>query len=410
MKKYNPFNPNSVVIPSLFAGRASQVNGICKKLSQLEHGMPASFFVHGERGIGKTALVKLVRSIATLKDSKLHDLNLLTSYYAAEHGQEISSILQESLNKLTDGMDAIMMAKIGGRLGEIFKNGKFEIGAFGVSLGVDTTENKRQKEITVKDQTVSILSNIIKTLDGSEPANQRGILIVIDEAHNIGNITEAASILRNIVTTLDVENLGKVAFIIVGYDEDVHKFFFNDVSAKRMFDFVKLDVMPDQDAKEILIKGFEAAGVTYDEESLANNISMAGGYPHSIQILGYHLIEGDGDGNIDQSDWDRAEIQSLLSLQTKEFATMYSFRKSLGVRDEILALLAKENKPLSKKEIANRLQKKNIYQYLPALKKSGAIKEDADKGLQLQSQLFRTAIFIDQFIREKKKSKDRLSA
>jgi len=400
MGKYNPFNPNSVVVPTLFAGRASQVNEICKKLTQLKHGMPASYFVYGERGIGKTALVKLIRYVASLNEDKLHELNLITSYYSAEQGQEISSILQESLNKLTDEMDSALVAKIGSRLGEIFKNGKFEIGAFGTSLAIDTTESKLKREITVKDQTVSILSNIIKSISSGEGKKKDGILIVIDEIHNVGNLATAASIIRNIVTTLDVENLGKVSFIIIGYEEDVSKFFSQDSSAKRMFDFIPLDVMPDGDAMDILKKGFEAAGVKFDEAALRENISMAGGYPHSIQILGYHLIETDTDGQVDQKDWDRAAIDAMFTLRSKEFAAMYSFGKPLTVKDEILSLLAKENRPLLKKEIADQLKKKNIYQYIPVLKKIGAIRGDADKKLQLQSQLLRTAILFDQFIRK----------
>jgi len=55
----NPFNPNSVVRPQLFAGRASQVFQVVKKMSQVRDKMPSSFIISGERGIGKTAFAKL---------------------------------------------------------------------------------------------------------------------------------------------------------------------------------------------------------------------------------------------------------------------------------------------------------------------------------------------------------------
>ena len=44
MSKFNPFNPNSVVVPNLFAGRYKQVRSICSKLERLSMGMGANFF------------------------------------------------------------------------------------------------------------------------------------------------------------------------------------------------------------------------------------------------------------------------------------------------------------------------------------------------------------------------------
>lgn len=401
MAKFNPFNPNSVVAPTLFAGRYSQVDDICKKLSLLKHRMPASFFIYGERGIGKTALVKLIRYVSTLKDPEIHNLNVLTSYYAIEAGQNIGSVLQEAINKLTDEMSSGLINIISTKLGDIFKNGKFQIGAFGLSLGIEKNpEDESRAEIRIKDQVVSILSNILKGVQ--EEGQKDGILIILDEMHNLGNINSTASVLRNIVTTLDVENLGMVSFLLVGYEEDMEKFFSEDVSAKRTFDPVKLDVMPNNEAVEVLKRGFDSIKMHYNKTLLEENISVAGGYPHSIQIIGNHLIESDDDGLIGPKDWDDATFAASLTLQSKEFSNMYSFNKPLNMGDQILVFLAKKNKPLSKKEICDGLNQKNIYQYIPHLKKVGAIKENEEKKLYLQSQLFRTAILLNQFIRDRR--------
>jgi hypothetical protein len=393
---YNPFNQNSVVTPNLFAGRTDTTLEICRKLSQIKHNMPASFFIHGERGIGKTALAKLIKSYAVIKDPTLYALNLLTSYYSLEEGQDLSSVLQESVNILTDQMDSTLVADIGKRLGGIFKNGKFTIGAFGAQLGIDMITTETQKDITIKDQTVSILSNILKAV--RDNGNNDGILIIIDEIHNLLNLETAASVLRNIVTTLDVDNIGQVSFLLIGYDDDVEKFFSVDTSARRTFDLHRLDVMPPEDASQVLVKGFEAVGYEYDKKALEKNILAAGGYPHSIQVLGHNLIEADEDRVIHNNDWNQAIFKSSQELQTKEFSKMFSFGRPLKERDKILIALANAGKPLDRKTIKEKVPScKNPYKEIATLKSMAAIKENQDKTISLHSQLFRTAILFEEF-------------
>lgn len=398
--KFNPFNPNSVVAPNLFAGRTSQVIDVCKKLSLIKHKMPASFFVYGERGIGKTALVKLIKSIAESNDAALGQVKMLTSYYLAENGQDIGSVLEESINKLTDQMSSDFIEKLSKRLGNLFKNGKFSIGAYGINASVEIKEGHK-REITIKDQSVSILSNIIKAMHEEGEDKKDGILIIIDEVHNLKDKVQVASVLRNIVTTLDVEGLGSISFLLVGYKEDKEAFFNGDPSAHRTFDSIPLETMPDKEAVDVLKKGFEQITLKYDEDMLIRNVTVAGGYPHSLQILGHKVVEIDTDNLIDQKDWDAAIIQTSVELTTKEFSRMYSFGKKTTVKDNILQLLAKKNSFISKKEIQDEFKScNNVYQYFSSLKKNGAIKENEDGKISLQSQLFRTAILIDNFIQE----------
>ncbi len=136
----NPFNPNSIVAPTLFAGRADQVLQVLRKLTQVREGMPASFVFQGDRGIGKTALAKLIMFIAEGKNPKLHNLNFLTSYYSVEKGQSFDSVLETIFNLMTDRMPETVIKRLSHRLGNLFKNGKFNIGVFGTSIGFEVAD------------------------------------------------------------------------------------------------------------------------------------------------------------------------------------------------------------------------------------------------------------------------------
>jgi len=396
---YNPFNPNSTVVPKLFAGRGKQILEICKKMSQLRHEMPASFFFYGERGIGKTALAKLVKSIATANNPDLYHLNLLTSYYSVENGQELTSVLQNSLNKLTDQMDTSLLTKIGERLGDLFSNGKFKIGAFGISADVGLSDNMSKQEISIKDQMASILENILRA-NAEQDSPKDGLLIIIDEMHHLKDLSSAAAVIRNIATTLDVDGFAKVSFLLIGYEEDQDKFFSTDSSARRMFDLYKLDTMPDDDAAQVLEKGFKEVGITWDEQALTVNIGVAGGYPHSIQRLGHNLVEVDTDSYISTDDWQRAISKTANDLQTKEFATMYSFGKFQKTTDKVLVALALNGSPLTRQQIKEKTGNSNVPQDISKLKKMGAVWENERKQILLHSQLFRTAILFDHSSRQ----------
>ncbi len=398
--KNNPFNPNSVVQPQLFAGRVQQVRHVVRKMSQVRSKMPSSFVISGERGIGKTALAKLIMFISQEKDKNLENLNFLTTYYAVEADQPFRSVLQSSLNLLTDQLPKSAIDRLSSHLGSFFKEGKFSLGAFGVKAKVDKTSGKPPEDnMYLKDQAISILTNILKVINEDklkkEPHNDSsdGVLIVLDEIHNVKNIDSVAQILRSVITTLDMNGLGNIAFLIISHPETVKRFFKKDPSAKRSFDILPLKIMPDNEAKEILTKGFEQAQIKYDEQVINKNIGKAGGYPHSIQVLGHNLVETDSDNYINQEDWTKAIKQTALELQNKDFSNLYNFNGKVRQRDELLNILASMPEPVLKSDLAKEY--KNIYAHscLPELKKIGAIKEEPETGLlSLQSYLFKSAI------------------
>ena len=394
--KPNPFNPNSVVKPQLFAGRPNQILRVIRKLSQVRDKMPSSFVISGERGIGKTAFANLIMFIAQKRDAELENLNFLTTYYSVEKGQSFRSVLQSSLNLLTDQLPKSSIERLKLHLGSFFKDGKFSLGAFGVKAEMD--KQSKKEDMYLKDQTISILTNILKGIEDDRKENIQnthdGVLVVLDEIHNVKQIEGTAQILRNVITTLDMNGYGNIAFLVISYPEAVKQFFKGDPSAQRNFDRLPLGIMPENEAQEILTKGFKQAEIEYDKKAVQNNINKAGGYPHSIQVLGHNLVEIDDNNKIDQKDWEKAIKQTAVELQRKDFSNLYRFNGKTRQRGEILNVLAMMPEPIPK-NILSKAFEKNIYtsSCLPELKKIGAVKEAPETGLlSLQSYLFKSAI------------------
>lgn len=394
MNKINPFNPNSVVVPSLFAGRTSQVLQILSKLSYVKKGMSASFILSGDRGIGKTALAKLIKYIAEKQDPNYHNLKFLTSYYAVQDDQTFEYVLQTSLNILTDRLPQGVLTRLASRLGGVFSKGKFSFGAF--SLELKSPDKEKERDLHLKDQAVSIFTNILRGLEESNAEEQfDGILIVIDEVHNLKDLAGVAMLIRNIATTLDVDNIGRVSFLVLGYPESINTFFQGDPSAKRHFDLIELDCMPMDEAKEVLVKGFKEINIQYDEGDVDNYVVFTGGYPHSIQILGHNVIEECLGNIITKENWDRALEKTALELQTKDFSNMYNFKGKETLKETVLNILAIAGK-CSKSDLKEGLGAgRNIYRTMQELRRVGAIKEDKETGeVTLSSMLFRAAILM----------------
>jgi Cdc6-like AAA superfamily ATPase len=397
-KNPNPFNPNAVVSPNLFAGRTSQLTKIFKKLVLVKNGTPSSFIFVGDRGIGKTALAKLTRYIATDHNPDLYDLNFLASYYSVDKGQTAGDVLQASLNELTDKMSPGVLSKLQGHLGNLFQSGKFSIGAFGSSVEIGGAN--RKLETTIRDQMISILTNIISAIRDDEESPKDGVLIVIDELNNLADLEECAQLIRGIVTTLDIKDLGYISFVLIGYKDTEKKFFEGDESARRNIDEILLNPMPEEEAYEILCKGLKQAEVKWDEEEAREAIKKTAGYPYAVQLMGHNAYEADTDGVIDSEDWRKATYATALELQSKEFSTMYSFHGKRGSREDIIDCVVENNACLTKADL-DRQSSKNIYREVPKLIEQGSLIEDQDGYVCISSQLFRLAVRFSQIDRER---------
>ena len=394
MSTTNPFNPNGIVSPSLFAGRIRQIDSILMKLSAVKEGMHSSFILHGERGIGKTALAKFIKYFAS-ENENIYKLNFKTSYYAVEKNQTLKNALEVSINRLVSDLPSSALQNIQLKIKNFFKNGRF---TFRTSLLEGDFKNKKIDNNFFKDETIQILSHLIDCSVCCDPNSKKdGFLIIIDEIHNLTDLESAAQNLRSILNTLDVDNKSYVSFLLIGYSDYAENLLKHEPSSKRLFDSIELKIMSEIESEELLKKGLDKVELTYEQKELSEFSKYAGGYPHSLQILGYNAYKMAKNRTIDKKVWLKAIVASAFTLKQNEFSNYYSFEGRKTLKEKIMNILASVHKPIDKSTLAKVLKGKNIYQeqYLPKLIAQGAVKENSSGVLSLQSTLFRSAILIN---------------
>jgi len=403
--KINPFAPNSTVQTSLFGGRTEYVWDILRKLNEVKNGKTCSFYLYGERGIGKTALAKFIRYLSTANNVKFYNLNFLTCYYSASRNQPFKSVLEESLNQLSNQLDKSFFEKAKDKIGEFCQNGKFKLGLYGAEASIELDENRKNTEqIEIKDQFIKITTKIIEEIKNEKESNTKnGLIIIIDEMDNISDLNEYASIIRGITTSLDFEDIGYISFIFIGYEDGMNEFIQSDRSIARTIDKIFLEEMPEEEVIETFEKGFEEAQVKWDKEVLKKNVFKTGGYPLAIQVIGHRLIETDVDNNINRDDWDNSMFPCARKMQEIEYSSYYTYgKKNLRMDDKIVLVLASANytdsKTLTIKEIEKFSKVKNPSQYMKNLTTKGTVLYDEDsKQYSIKRGLFSTSIVLDRF-------------
>jgi ABC-type methionine transport system ATPase subunit len=62
--RINPFRPGNPVAPGMFVGRIKEIESLESALIQTKACQPVNFMLIGERGIGKTSLLNILRYVA----------------------------------------------------------------------------------------------------------------------------------------------------------------------------------------------------------------------------------------------------------------------------------------------------------------------------------------------------------
>ena len=274
----NPYNPGAGYPPPELVGRDPLISQVRIALGRRIGGRHGKhFFLIGLRGVGKTVLLKHVRSIA--RDMGYEEAFGEAASLGPSSGafpRRIAKKIADMLPHLTKGLAAKASEKIRRSL-SAFSVG---ISPDGVSLRIDADTSFSNIDNALMEED---LADLVIAVGEAAAARKKGILIAVDEVQDLSEGELAALIAA--AHQADQQEL-PVLLIGAGLPHLPGKAGNAKSYSERLFNFRRLGPLPEDDARAALLLPAEREGVKIQQAALDLMVSASEGYPYFIQEWG----------------------------------------------------------------------------------------------------------------------------
>ena len=274
----NPYNPGAGYPPPELVGRDPLISQVRIALGRRIGGRHGKhFFLIGLRGVGKTVLLKHVRSIA--REMGYEEAFGEAASLGPSSGafpRRIAKKIADMLPHLTKGLAAKASEKIRRSL-SAFSVG---ISPDGVSLRIDADPSFSNTDYALMEED---LTDLVIAVGEAAAARKKGILIAVDEVQDLSEGELAALIAA--AHQADQQEL-PVLLIGAGLPHLPGKAGNAKSYSERLFNFRRLGPLPEDDARAALLLPAEREGVKIQQAALDLMVSASEGYPYFIQEWG----------------------------------------------------------------------------------------------------------------------------
>lgn len=293
--KINPFSPNSPTGPGMFAGRIPEIEAIEQILLQTKANKGHGFLLLGQRGIGKTSLLNLVKYQAEGSiETRGQFLNFLVI--------EIDITKETNLYTIIKKIELSLKRKLAKseptrKLFSDIWNFLGKIEAAGVKIN---TSREFDKELFFEEFSYSLADTLKRiTLNSGDKfeSNHDGILLIIDEADNAIRDLDLGTFVKLLVERLQKEGTQHLMVGISGLPKTKEILVESHPSSIRIFEELNLDRLSDKDIKYVIrrvLEHSEELNGTRTEilpEAEQELVKLSEGFPHFIHQYGYCAFE-----------------------------------------------------------------------------------------------------------------------
>lgn len=277
----------------MFAGRINEIFAVEKIFLQTRANKGHGFLLLGQRGIGKTSLLNLLKyqgegSITTINEEKLNflvieiDITKETSQYSLIKKIELALKRKlartEPTRKLFNDIWSFL--------------GKIEAAGIKINTSKDVDEELLFEEFSYSlADTLKRVTN--KHTNSRFDSNFDGILLIIDEADNANKELQLGSFVKLLYERLQKEGVQQLMIGIAGLPKTKEILIESHPSSLRIFEELYLDRLSDSDINYVLNRVLEHSKEINSDETVIIDpakdllIKLSEGFPHFIHQYGY---------------------------------------------------------------------------------------------------------------------------
>lgn len=337
----NPYRPGAGMSPAYLAGRDNTINEAQNILQAINYGYSArSVVYYGLRGVGKTVLLNYVENLAD-------EMDLPSEYMEiAERDRSFQYQMALHIYKLINRLSLLK------NIESHIKKALSILKAFTIKYGCDdiSIEVNPANGISDTGNLANDMTELFLALGVIAQKQNKGVVLFIDEIQYIKD-SEFEALMEAIHRT-NQKNYPIVIFSaglpkIAKIAGDVKSY------AERLFDFIEIDSLNNEEAKLALIEPAKRFKINYTDEAINKIIEITQGYPYFLQEYGKWVWECKKEESIiDIKIVNKAYDKFEQSLD-KAFFKVRHDRATAREIEFMTAMVACEKLPCSTKEIAN---------------------------------------------------------
>ncbi|WP_278933226.1 ATP-binding protein [Megamonas funiformis] len=337
----NPYRPGAGMSPAYLAGRDNTIHEAQNILQAINYGYSArSVVYYGLRGVGKTVLLNYIENLAD-------EMDLPSEYMEiAERDRSFQYQMALHIYKLINRLSLLK------NIESHIKKALSILKAFTIKYGCDdiSIEVNPANGISDTGNLANDMTELFLALGVIAQKQNKGVVLFIDEIQYIKD-SEFEALMEAIHRT-NQKNYPIVIFSaglpkIAKIAGDVKSY------AERLFDFIEIDSLNNEEAKLALIEPAKRFQINYTDEAVNKIIEITQGYPYFLQEYGKWVWECKKEESIiDIKIVNKAYDKFEQSLD-KAFFKVRHDRATAREIEFMTAMVACEKLPCSTKEIAN---------------------------------------------------------
>ena len=337
----NPYRPGAGMSPAYLAGRDNTINEAQNILQAINYGYSArSVVYYGLRGVGKTVLLNYIENLAD-------EMDLPSEYMEiAERDRSFQYQIALHIYKLINRLSLLK------NIESHIKKALSILKAFTIKYGCDdiSIEVNSANGISDTGNLANDMTELFLALGVIAQKQKKGVVLFIDEVQYIKD--DEFEALMEAIHRTNQKNYPIVIFSaglpkIAKIAGDVKSY------AERLFDFIEIDSLNNEEAKLALIEPAKRFQINYTDEAVNKIIEITQGYPYFLQEYGKWVWECKKEESIiDIKIVNKAYDKFEQSLD-KAFFKVRHDRATAREIEFMTAMVACEKLPCSTKEIAN---------------------------------------------------------